>query len=258
MQKYVEVVGLGRVAVEDKSALSSRSVRRPSRNKELHRETIEAWHNAGYGFSETVEVIWMVFDYLARPKPGKHGLPDRPPLSGGMYIDLAKSVVGVNLRCSRKTGEPVWRLAGKNLERCKKRLRSFGLDPETRKIIDLNAAAWGWYQLRTKRYYSQTKQILLTSGDQAPPNINVRLKFDYKLNAEQAEASKLNPTQQQFKAKAHEHFEQYLDGYVPDEQAKEIKSNNGSTGEWAISDLPIRPKVNTYKSYKQNGSALGG
>ena len=202
MQKYVE--GIGYVTVGEKASPSNRPVRRPSVAKERHRQTVEAWHNAGYDFTRLLTVARFLFKYLG-PEEGSRGLPDRPPL-GGMYMQLATSLLGVNLRLDQ-AGKPVWRLAGKDLPRCEKRLRSAGIDPETWKVFDVTAATAAWYQLRSQRYYSQKKQITLMATASELPNLNIPLKFDYRLNEEQAKAWELNPSQEHFKGKIREHFE---------------------------------------------------
>ena len=202
MQKYV--VGLGYVTVDDRLP----PVRKPSVAKERHRETIKAWQNAGYDFANLLTVAKFLFKYLG-PEEGSRGLPDRPVL-GGMYMQLATSLLGVNLRLDSK-GKPVWRLAGKDLPRCEKRLRSAGIDPETWKVFDVTAATAAWFQLRSQRYYSERKQITLMTTTSELPNLSIPLKFDYAPNEQQARSWQLNGTQQHFKGKIRDH----LDGYVP-------------------------------------------
>jgi len=207
VQKYV--IGLGDITVDDRLP----PVKKPSAAKERHRETIQAWHNEGYDFANLLTVARFLFKYLG-PEEGSRGLPDRPPL-GGMYAQLATSLLGVNLRLDQ-AGKPVWRLAGKDLPRCEKRLRSAGINPETWKVFDRRAAAFFWSQVCSHKghYYSEKEQFRLMNNGENPPDI-IPLKFDYRLNEEQAKSWRLNPTQERFKGKIREHLQHHLDGYVP-------------------------------------------
>ena len=204
MQKYI----VGHVTVDDRLP----PVRKPSIAKERHRQTIQAWHNAGYDFANLLTVARFLFKYLG-PQEGSRGLPDRPPL-GGMYAQLATSLLGINLRLDSKA-RPVWRLAGKDLPRCQKRLRSAGIDPQKFEVVDKKAASWAWFQLRThkRHYFSEKEQFRLMASGENPPDLDSALKFDYRTNEQQAEAWKLNSTQENFKGKFREHFEAH--GYIP-------------------------------------------
>ena len=204
MQKYV--VGLGYVTVDDRLP----PVRKPSVAKERHREIVKTWQNVGYDFFSLLTVTRFLLQYLS-PEEGSRGLPDRPPL-GGMYAQLATSLLGVNLRLDSK-GKPVWRLAGKDLPRCEKRLRSAGIDPETWKVFDVTAATAAWFQLRSQRYYSQKKQTTLMTTASELPNLSIPLKFNYAPNEKQVRTWQLSPAQQHFKGKIHERLEG--DGYIP-------------------------------------------
>jgi hypothetical protein len=168
---------------------------------------IKAWHDVGYGFFDVLEVARWLLDYLGPEKGG--GLPDRPPLAGAMNIDLAKSLLGVTTRRSKKTGRPVMRLAGKDIQRCHRRIRSAGIDPESFKVVDPKAAAFFWFQIRTHRghYYSEKEQFRLMASGENPPDLDTALKFDYRTNEEQSRAWVLSPTQGHFKTKFREHFE---------------------------------------------------
>ena len=218
MQKYI--VGIGHVTADDRLP----PVRKPSAAKDSHRQMIKAWHDVGYGFFDVLEVARWLLDYLGPEKGG--GLPDRPPLAGAMNIDLAKSLLGVTTRRSKKTGRPVMRLAGKDIQRCHRRIRSAGIDPETFKVVDPKAASWFWFQVRTHKghFFSQKEQSRLMTSGENPPDINIPLKFDYRLNAEQVKAWELNPTKEHFKGIIGEHLEDHLDGYV----AHKVRGQVGS------------------------------
>src|SRR6516162_8499862 len=150
---------------------------------------IKTWHDVGYGFFDVLEVGQWLLDYLG-PQKDRGGLPDRPPLAGAMNIDLAKSLLGVTTRLSKKTGKPVMRLAGKDIKRCHRRIRSAGIDPESFKVVDPKAAAWFWFQVRTHKghFYSEKEQFRLMISRENVPDINIALKFDYRLNEEQVKA----------------------------------------------------------------------
>jgi len=159
VQKYV--VGLGYVTVDDRLP----PVRKPSGAKERHREIVKTWQNVGYDFFSLLTVTRFLLQYLS-PEEGSRGLPDRPPL-GGMYAQMATSLLGVNLRLDQ-AGKPVWRLAGKDLPRCEKRLRSAGINPETWKVFDRRAAAFFWSQVCSHKghYYSEKEQFrLMNNGE---------------------------------------------------------------------------------------------
>jgi hypothetical protein len=184
---------------------------------------IKAWHNVGYRFFDVLEVARWLLDYLG-PQKDRGGLPDRPPLAGAMNIDLAKSLLGVTTRLSKKTGKPVMRLAGKDIQRCHRRIRSAGVDPESFEVVDLAAASWFWHQVCSHKghYYSEKEQFRLMGSGETPPNINTPLKFNYRTNEEQARTWRLDPTQERFKGTIREHLENHLDGYRTHEQREQM------------------------------------
>jgi hypothetical protein len=182
---------------------------------------IKTWHDVGYSFFDVLEVARWLLDYLG-PQKGHGGLPDRPPLAGAMNIDLAKTLIGVATRLSKKTGKPVMRLAGKDIKRCHRRIRSAGVDPETFKVVDARAASFFWFQVRSHKghYYSEKEQFRLMGSRENPPDLHIPLKFDYRPNEEQAKAWQLNPTQERFR----EHLEDHLDGYVAHKVREQVGS----------------------------------
>jgi hypothetical protein len=122
------------------------------------------------------------------------------PFLGGKYIDLAGSLIGQAARFDYKTGKTVWFLAGKDLARNHKRLRSAGIHPETWEIIHPVRAAWAWFQLRTEptHTYSEARQIQLIESDSAPPDINLELIFEKGVKPGNKSVPPPSPTQQHF------------------------------------------------------------
>jgi len=124
-------------------------------------------------FDELLEVARFVRAYLA----WQNGRPKVPLIK--TYIRLAMHLVGTERRQS--TGGPLYRprwYLTKDKRGTDQRLRAAGIDPQTWEIIDERAAAWAWHQLRTTKYFSVKKQVMLMSGVRGdPPPLDEELIF---------------------------------------------------------------------------------
>ena len=102
---------------------------------------------------------------------------DKPSISGAS-LKLVCSLIG------REEGDTRWTWTISEA-RCRRRLKSAGIDPKTFAVIDERAAAFAWYQLRTTRKYKEAVQRQLMNSGENPPDINIPLVFaDKKTNDE--------------------------------------------------------------------------
>jgi hypothetical protein len=137
---------------------------------------IHTAESKGREFSELLEVARLFRAYMMW-----EGGRDKVPISKGL-AGMAASLIGIKLGLNRKTGKIAWRLAGRDVKRHERRMRSAGIDPWTWKIFDSKRAAWAWWQLKQdKHYYSEARQERLMRGEEEPPDINIPLKYSQEL-----------------------------------------------------------------------------
>lgn len=117
-------------------------------------------------FWDILEIAQAVAQYLSKRK-------ERPALSK-RRLDFARQLLGFGTKHRRLDRWLYFPVDA----RVKERLRAAGVDPETWAIVDKKRAAWCWYQLRTKRYFSLRWQEQLVDSGEEPPDMAIKLVID--------------------------------------------------------------------------------